>query len=292
MNIQVCCRLFVLLALLLIGAQARAEPLHVVFGMDKSKLGDALAQYRIDVIKLALEESGEAYDFRVQSEHMNQARRLNFLQSGHIFNVAIQGTSPTFEARFLPVRVPIYLGLGSGSRLMLTRKALEPELARVKTLQDLRRFSIGQGSSWSDIPIWRNAGFKVVESSYRNLFGMTARGRFDLFSRGLFEAYEEQRIYSRQYPDLVVDDGLLVVYPFAVYIFVSPNAPGIHAALLKGMQAAYANGHLQALLTSNAAVEQALAQAHLDSRTQIDLPAYDMTPETLEALRTYGFKFP
>ena len=281
-----------LLGILLSIAVAQAEPLHVVFGMDSSKLGDALAQYRIDVIKLALQESGVDYDFRVHSEHMNQARRMNFLQSGQMFNVAIQGTSREFEARFLPVRVPIYLGLGSGYRLLLTRGELEPRLRDVKTLENLRQFSIGQGTTWADIPIWRNAGFTVVESSYRNLFGMTAKGRFDLFSRGLFEAYEEQRIFVQQYPNLVVDDRLLVVYPFAIYIFVSPKTPAIHAALATGMQNAYSDGSLLQLLTQNPAVAEALKKADLKNRTRIELPAYDMTPETLEALHTYGFTLP
>ena len=281
-----------LLGILLSMAVAQAEPLHVVFGMDSSKLGDALAQYRIDVIKLALQESGVDYDFRVHSEHMNQARRMNFLQSGQMFNVAIQGTSREFEARFLPVRVPIYLGLGSGYRLLLTRSELEPQLRDVKTLEKLRQFSIGQGTTWADIPIWRNAGFTVVESSYRNLFGMTAKGRFDLFSRGLFEAYEEQRIFAQQYPNLVVDDRLLVVYPFAIYIFVSPKTPAIHAALETGMQNAYSDGSLLQLLTQNPAVAEALNKADLKNRTRIELPAYDMTPETLEALHTYGFTLP
>lgn len=286
----------ILILLLLLGlmssAGLQATPLNVVFGMDRSKIDNALAQYRIDVIRLALEKSGEPYTFSVHTEVMNQARRLRFLDSGEVFNVAIQGTCPEFESRFLPVRVPIYLGLGSSYRLMLIRRSLEPRLEQVKTLDQLRQFSIGQGHAWSDNPIWRNAGFKLVESSYRNLFGMVARGRFDMFSRGLFEAYEEQRIFSQHYPNLTVDDALVVVYPFAIYMFVSPNAPAVHAALLKGMQIAYQDGSLQALLTQNTAVAQALQKAHLQTRTRIELPAYDMTPETLEALRTYAFKFP
>lgn len=282
--------LLIIVAMLSLISSLKASPLQVTFGMDVTKKGDALTQYRIDIIKLALNLSGEPHTFSIYEEQMNQARRLNFLTSGQYFNVAIQGTSVDFEKRFLPVRVPIYLGLGSGYRLMIIRNQLQPTLANVKSLSELQAFTIGQGTSWSDIAIWEHAGFKVIDSSYKNLFGMTASGRFDLFSRGLFEAYEEHRIFEQQYPNLAVDNALLVVYPFAIYIFVSPNHPEVHAALLKGMQTAYQTGQLQSLLTKNPAVAAALAQAQLEKRTRIDLPAYNMTPETLQAIKDYGFK--
>ncbi len=264
--------------------------LDVVFGMDSNKRHDALAQYRINLIKLALDEYGAPYQFRIYQASMNQGRRLQFLSEGKQFNVAIQGTSKSFEETFLPVRIPIYLGLGSAYRLMLIRNELSPALSKVNTLDDLRKFSVGQGTSWSDIAIWENAGFKVLESSYKNLFAMTAAGRFDLFSRGLFEAFEEQQIYARQYPNLIVDPHLLVVYPFAIYIFVSPQHPQIQKALYSGLEKAYRNGKMKKLLLSNEAVTKALAQANLKSRTRIDLPAYQMTPETLQAIKTYAFE--
>lgn len=282
--------LLIIATMLSLNSSLHADPLPVTFGMDITKKGDALSQYRIDIIKLALELSGEPYQFSLYEEQMNQARRLNFLTTGRHFNVAIQGTSIDFEERFLPVRIPIYLGLGSGYRLMIIRNQIQSSLASVSSLSDLLAFSIGQGTSWSDIAIWKNAGFKVIDSSYKNLFGMAASGRFDLFSRGLFEAYEEHRIFVQQYPNLTVDNALLIVYPFAIYIFVSPSHPEVHAALQKGMQTAYRTGQLQSLLTKNPAVATALAQAQLEKRVRIDLPAYNMTPETLQAIKDYGFK--
>ncbi|BFM18076.1 transporter substrate-binding domain-containing protein [Maricurvus nonylphenolicus] len=258
--------------------------------MDSTKKGDALGQYRIEMMRQALEASGVDYTFSIYEDLMNQARRMSYLDEGKRFNVAIQGTSKTFEERFLPVRVPIYLGLGSGYRLILMRSELQAELNGVRNLKMLQQYSIGQGTAWSDIDIWRNAGFNVIESSYKNLFGMAAKGRFDLYSRGLFEAYEEHRIFSQQFPNLAVDKALLVYYPFAIYIFVSPKYPEIHQALTEGMQALYRTGKLQTLLEANSAVATALAQANLQQRQRIDLPAYNMTPESEAAIRHYVFK--
>lgn len=244
--------------------------------------------YRTDLLKLALEQSGESYTVEVAEQDRTATGMLEEMANSSEPLVVASGTTPEFEEKLLPVRVPIYLGMGIGYRLMLIRQEIQESLRSVKTLDDLNRFTFGQGTGWSDVAILRNAGLTVVEGTkYETLFEMTTRGRFDLFSRGLFEIFLEYDRYKKEFPELMVDDHLLVVYPNAMYFFVPRSQQRLHDVIYQGLVSLYESGAMQTLLLEHPTLKDTFDKARLNDRVRIDLPPYNMTDETVKALQQF-----
>lgn len=267
--------------------RAMAAPIEVIFAFGKARQADPLHHYRVALLRLALETCACAAGLTLAPYRANQARLVRLVAAGDSANVMFMGTSRRAETDLLPVRVPIFLGLGSGYRIGLIHRDSQPALAGVENLEDLRRYRVGQGEGWADTAILRAAGVPVVESAYRTLFPMLARKRFDWFSRGLFEVFGDHDAHAAAYPDLAVERTLLVVYPFAIYFFVSPGHPAVHDVLFRGLRRAYDDGAMQRLMRATPAIAAAVQRAGLDRRRRIALPSAGLTPETEQALRRF-----
>lgn len=178
---------------------------------------------------------------------MAQGRTLLELASGRSpIDLMWTVTDKAREASgLLPVRVPIDRGL-MGWRLLLVRRSELPEWAGVRTLKDLRGRLAGQGHDWPDTTILRANGLPVGTSSgYDALFRMLEAGRIDYFPRAIVEIDAE--LAGGRHPALAIAPGLMLHYPAAAYLFVSPRRPELAAALTTGLEAAVADGSFQRL---------------------------------------------
>ncbi len=269
------------------GAEA-AGKLKVIFLAGESWFGKE--GYRYSLLELALAKSGRAHEISIVDERAPQKRRSEIMRHSAKPYVMIMGTNPGLEKQHRAVYFPIYLGIGSGYRLMLTRKELQEEIRSIRDLKDLQRFSVGQGMHWSDVPILENGGLKVEQIAKKSLlWRMTASGRLDLFPRGMFEIFEEYENYKAELPDLIVDDHLLLTYPFAIYYFVNRNNEELALAIEAGLRAAYASGELQNLLLGTIGPNVKNALLGLHKRVRIDLPAYNISPRTLKVIKQFPF---
>jgi hypothetical protein len=153
---------------------------------------------------------------------MTEPRALAELEAGRGgITVLVHGNVADYEQRLLPIRFPLDKGL-LGYRVFLIRSDMQPKLDLVGGLDDLRRYSIGQGREWGDVTILRAAGLTVVEgSSYEGLFPMLAAGRFQLFSRSVVEVGEELARVKPGYPELAIERHLMLFYPLTRYFYVT-----------------------------------------------------------------------
>jgi hypothetical protein len=116
----------------------------------------------------------------------------------------------------------------------------------VRSLEDLSRFSAGQGHDWPDSEILRSNGLPVIGvPNYQSLFSMLALGRFDYFPRSLAEVWAEAE--QQRGSGLVVDDSLVLHYPSAVYFFVNRNDVALAAHIERGLELAIADGSFEQL---------------------------------------------
>ena len=114
-------------------------------------------------------------------------------------------------------------------------------------LEELRRYSHGQGAGWADVGILRANGFKVQEvSSYESLFPMVAAGRFDLLCRGANELLDEYRLHST-IPGFAYDSSFALVYPLPRFFFTSRENGKAIERVTRGLELAYRDGSLQKL---------------------------------------------
>jgi ABC-type amino acid transport substrate-binding protein len=236
-------------------AAMAASPLIVVHPAPESP-GDIRDRYYWQLLDQALritEPDFGPYMLRQAKDPMKEPRILQEIMSGSgSINVVDHPAAPEWERRLLPIRFPLDKGL-LGYRVFLIRKEMQPQLSRVRNLQDLRRYRIGQGQGWVDVTILRHAGFTVIEGAdYEGLFDMLASNRFDLFSRGLTEVAAELAMHKAKYPDLVIDEHLLLYYPLTSYFYVgrSPSGRALAHRISVGLERMRRNGTFERMFES------------------------------------------
>jgi hypothetical protein len=199
------------------------------------------------IVELALNRTGSRLRIQPVDLDMAQGRTLVELATGRS-PIDLMWTMTDIQREsggLLPVRVPIDRGL-LGWRLLLVRRKELAQWQQVRTLKDLAQRLAGQGHDWPDTAILRANGLQVGTSSvYDALFRMLAAGRVDYFPRSILEIDAEMA--GGRHPELAIAPGLMLHYPAAAYLFVSPSRPELAAELMTGLEAAVADGSFQRL---------------------------------------------
>jgi ABC-type amino acid transport substrate-binding protein len=241
--------LFLAIATLAGASNAARPPMRYVHNAPESA-SDIRYQYQWEVLRLALERtkaSDGPYEM-VPSAPMTEQRQTDEMLAGSgTLNVMYLGTKPDLEQRLWPVRIPVDRNLGGYSILMARKETVE-RLKAVRSLADLRPFSVGEGLGWLDVAILRHNGFTVVTgSSYDGLFQMLDNRRFDVFPRAVVEVLDEYERVHPQMPDLVLDQRLILYYPLPMYFWFQPTPEGKRLAdrARRGMLAMIEDGSFQ-----------------------------------------------
>lgn len=234
-------RLFALLWLLALCAPLRAESVTYA---PPEVASDPRQDYPLQLLQLALDKAGGDYRLQPAAKPMQQGRVLLELAQGRSVRVAWSMTSLEREAQLLPIRIPIYKGL-IGWRLALLKAERADLLQRVRSLEELSRFSAGQGHDWPDSAILRSNGLPVMGvPNYQSLFDMLALGRFDYFPRSLAEVWIEA---EQQRSRALVDASLALHYPSAVYFFVNRQDVALAAHIERGLELAITDASFERL---------------------------------------------
>ncbi len=270
-----------LLMMQAVAANPAKAPREVVYPRPESE-HDSRYLYDWEVLRTALEKTRAGfgpYELRQARQYMSPARVTAEAAGAGDINVFVRATSAQLEQQFRPVRIPVDRGL-IGYRLLLVRHEDLPKFAKVKSLDQLRGFSIGQGKGWVDVGILQAGGFKVVEgNNYDGLFSMLEVNRFDALSRSVDEAYSE---YDERHQSFgfEVEPGIALYYPLARYFFTRRDAAGevLAKRLEAGLEAMVQDGSLQALfMTYKGAL---IKRSGLARRRLFRIPNPDLPPQT------------
>ena len=235
------------LPLLLAARALQAKPGESVRLPRHISMLDPQLAYVQRLVELALKRASSKLAVRTVDLDMAQGRTLIELASGRSpIDLMWTMTDRQRESSgLLPVRIPIDRGL-LGWRLLLVRRSELAQWQRVRSLKDLSGRLAGQGHDWPDTTILRANGLQVGTSSvYEALFRMLAAGRIDYFPRSVLEIDAEMA--GGRYPGLAIAPDLMLRYPAAAYLFVSPNRPELATMLTAGLEAAVADGSFQRL---------------------------------------------
>lgn len=211
---------------------------------------DPQLAYVADLVRLALAKVGDLADVRMVPLEMQQSRSMSELLAGRAsFDLMWSMTTVQREQSGLRViRFPIDRGL-LGWRLLLVTNANLKRWRRVSSLDDVRQYVAGQGHDWPDVQILKANGLPVVTThNYDALFRMLKVGRFDYLPRSILEVDAE--LAEDRHPELKVVPDLMLRYPAAAYLFVSPNQAALADDLARGMRLAADDGSFQALFRS------------------------------------------
>ncbi len=241
-------------------------------------INDLDSEYQLKLLELALDRAGQPYKLERVDLNLNQFTLQQELRKGKTINVFWMGTSSALESALIPVPIPLFRGL-EGLRLSFIHSDAQEKFNQVNSLADLKQLKAAQGVGWADNKILEQAGIATYAGRYSNLFRLINDGdKLDFFPRGLVEIFAERRELAAQYPNLAIEQHLLIRYPFAEFFFVSPESPKLAKAIQTGLERAYADGSFMTFFHENPRIREALASANLEQRVTISLPNPDMTP--------------
>ncbi|MER2490544.1 amino acid ABC transporter substrate-binding protein [Catenovulum sediminis] len=262
-----------LICLFFVVAGANAQQIH------HTKVGDSKSRYFVELIQLAIEKADIESTYKiVESDQIfNQHQQVERIQTGEL-SIMWAGTQPEYEETLYPIRIPLMKGL-QGHRLFIIKPEQQPEFSKVKTLQDLQAFTAGQGRFWGDTVILKNSGLPVVAPVKKeSLFYMLEGGRFDYFPLAVHEPWDE--VIKRKALGLTVEENILLIYPMAMYFFVSRDNKALQQLIEQGLENAIADGSFDKLFYQAPHIKNALARAQLSQRTVIRISNPNLTPQT------------
>lgn len=204
------------------------------------------------------------------TEPLSTARIQQEAIKGELINVlALDVGSDLVNQNMIPIPYPIDKGL-LGYRVALIVGENQARIGAISNLAGLRGLTVGRGEGWGDVRIFQHNGVPVETTpSYDSLFAMLARGRFDLFPRGITEAPQELLAFRERYPRLAIEQTLLIKYPYAQFFYVSRSEPRLAARIKLGLEAMLADGSFEAMFQQHFAGP--IAELRLSERKVIEL---------------------
>jgi hypothetical protein len=241
---------------------------------------DQRQNYASELLKMALAQSGKDYQLQASESIQKQKRALKNMETGSGIDVVWTVTSIEREQRLRPIRIPIDKGL-AGWRIPLIRKVDVDRFEKVQALGDIQKLNAGQGHDWPDVEIFRHNGFNITSSSsYIGMFKMLASGRVDYFPRSVLEVEQEAKTHSSK--KIVIDPNLLIIYPSALYFFVSPDSKTLAEDIENGLEVLIANGEFDKLFGRY--FKDSIARLNLERRQVVRLenPLFPSSETLLE----------
>ncbi len=227
---------------------------------------DTRYAYPIALLGTALQKTVETDGpFELQpTKRMTQPRYKEELKQGRMIDIIWTPTNPQLEEDLLPIRIPVQKAL-LGYRVFLIRKEDKEKFAAIQTLDELKQLRAGMGTDWTDTKILQQNGLNVVTgSSYEGLFEMLIKGRFDYFPRGINEAPLEYEVRKEDFPDLFIEENVLLYYPYPVYFFVNKDNVRLADRVERGLNMMIEDGSFDELFLEHH--REMIEQANLKNR--------------------------
>jgi ABC-type amino acid transport substrate-binding protein len=239
---------------------------------------DPNGPYAVKMIQLALKHIDKKYNLVVTKEPYSQVKIMEEVNNGKL-EAFWNSSNIDKEEQFSAVRIPLYKGL-LGNRIFIIHKDNQSKFDNIKTLEDLKKITIGQGKTWADTKILESNGLTVIKANkYESLFLMLDGGRFDAFSRGVHEPFGELANHPNL-KDLTVEKNLMLVYRMPFYLFVAKGNKALARDLEAGLNAAIADGSFDEVFFGDPAVQDVLAKANMKNRRAFYLDNPTLSKET------------
>lgn len=246
-------------------------------------------QYFQALIQTILDHSVDRFGpFRLTEEtrEMTPQRSLMGLHKGEWDSLVNTDLSQLFVAdKDVEIISGPFLQTLIGLRRCIVRTGDLPRFEAVRSLEQLRQFSVGQGVHWTEVEIYRNAGLQVsTAEAYANLFPMLSSKRFDFLPLSYLEARPALTQPEAHGYDLSIAEGLYVFYPMPVNIVVSKRDPDLVDRFNYGAAQAFASGAIDQLVRQ---YFPQLEHLHIDDRQVIYLPNHLLSEKSSRVITNH-----
>ena len=217
---------------------------------------DKRLDYPIAVLSLALgktEKKYGPYKFKSIPAPVSLARsvhELNLDTYPNYFFPSGEFVQEMSNNNLLPVDFPLDHGLLS-YRICFVSPAAKAKVSAAKNVNDLLKFTMGQGTNWPDIPILEANGFRVQQvTNYMGLFKMVMGNRVDLFCRGISELRKEYEEYKSM-GNLLYDESFVLVYSMPFTLYFNKKSQPLVDRIEEGLDIAKKDGSLNRLFVTH-----------------------------------------
>lgn len=252
---------------------------------------DKRYEYPENLLKKIIEVTTNQYGIaHVQRTKWSMERDRTFLslKEGTRIHVMAEAPKPNWESQLIPVRIPIRKGI-QGFRIFLILKKNQAMLSKIKTIEEFKRIPTGSGQQWSTTRALRENGFNVVMgNNYEGLFKMLTIGRFITFGRGINEIPVEYAKRKETYPDLAIEQDLLLYIPLPTYYFVTPKKPKLAERIEKGLITLIDNGTFDEIFNQHFGI--IIKNANLSKRRIFKINNPNLTPQTPLNIKKYWYQ--
>lgn len=262
---------FLVLVSFLFSATTQATNLRIPQG------DNSLENYAQGLLKLALSKIPDEYELTQTVPTTSEERMISLLVDNQL-DVVWYATTNELEEKLLPIRICIYRGL-LGQRVLMIKKGTQQKFEGIKTLDDLKKVSMGQGRFWADASVLAANQLNVVKVlKYEGLFHMLDGDRFDAFPRGVHEPWSEMK----RYPHLALDveQNLLLSYVNPFYFFVNKSNTKLASDIETGLRMALEDGSFNEYFLNDQTVRDVVENANLKNRINIALDNPSLPPKT------------
>lgn len=208
--------------------------------------------YCVELLKIALKNTEREYGkTKISSIDMqlSQGRSLDELSKGKLIDIDWGATSIEREKSLLPIKIPIFKGL-LGYRVPVIDKKNLSQFEKIKSVEEFKKMTVVQGTSWPDTEILEYSGFNVLKTAkFENMYSILESGRADYFLRSICEAYGEVNVRGNE--NLIVYDKIIIEYKLPMYFFVNKNSKKLAKRIEKGLLIAINNGEFLEFMKKN-----------------------------------------
>lgn len=229
------------------------------------------------------------YEFKPLA-NLNQPRTAAMLKYRGGYGDVVQGaTRKEWEDNLIQIKIPLMKGI-LGLRVLFIHKSLQPTIANIDSLAQLKRLLGGAVSFWSITQIFEYHNFDIVKFNRQDsMYSMLERKRFDYVSRGINEVLIEFEQYKSDNPNLHIENNLLLHIPLPVYFFVNPAKKKLANRIEIGLNNIIDNGVFDTIFTKH--FKEKFSQLNLLNRRLFSIknpnltsPYYSYKPEDFQTL--------
>lgn len=224
--------------LLLLSKPNMASAIEEVYFFMPEATNDTRLLYPKALLETALEKTRDEYgDYQIISKHTatNSRQKVHLMSSERGY--VLQGVYRAEWAKKLRlIPVPLTRGLMS-LRVFLIRKDSQENVANLESLEALKAIPTGSGNGWASTDVFKHHDFNVVVvPRYQTMFAMLDRGRFDMLSRGAHEIGAEYKRINADYPNLRIEETIILEMPLPVYFYVASQEERLAKRIEKGLK--------------------------------------------------------
>lgn len=279
-----------LLLLVLCAAPLRASAIDSYTIDHNFSRPDYRDRYTLQVLRAALQASSAKYgpyELNTSPLAMERDRLMLEMVNGELVNLSAQITSPEWERKLIPIRIPIDKGL-SGYRISLIDGRRQAQFSALTGLSQLKALSMGAGRQWSSTAVFSHAGFDVVPgNSTAGLHSMLAANRFVHFPRGIEEAVFEHETHVAAFPALAIESSMAIYIPLPRYFFVAPGQRRLAQRLEHGLHVLIADGRFDQMF--HHAYDGVIEKVALRKRRVFRLDNPFLSPQTPLSHKAYWY---